>query len=91
MLSGRIIGYKSKFQSVIAHSSTEAEFVAACNTANMILFFRSLLEDIGIKQVAAIVLFEDNNGALMMANAQQTTAYKTHWSRRQTFCSIGLG
>jgi hypothetical protein len=37
VLSGGAIGYKSKLQSIIAHSSTEAEFVAACDTAKMIL------------------------------------------------------
>jgi KUP system potassium uptake protein len=39
MYSGGAIGYKSKFQTVIAHSSTEAEFMAACDTAKLILFF----------------------------------------------------
>lgn len=33
MYAGGSIGFKSKFQTVIAHSSTEAEFVAACDTA----------------------------------------------------------
>jgi len=32
------IRYKSKFQTVIAHSSTEAKFVAACDTAKLIFF-----------------------------------------------------
>jgi hypothetical protein len=39
----------------------------------MILFYRSVLEDIGLPQQHATILFEDNNGALMMANAQQPT------------------
>ncbi len=60
------------------HSSTEAEFVAACDMAKMILFFRSLLEDIGMEQGTATVLFEDNYGALMMANAQQPTKRTRH-------------
>lgn len=38
LMSGGAIGYKSKFQMVIAHSSTEAEFVATCDTGKMILF-----------------------------------------------------
>jgi hypothetical protein len=78
MLSGGAIGYKSKFQTVIAHSSTEAEFVAPCDTAKMILFFCSLLQDIGLEQEEATVLFEDNNGALLMANAQQPTKRTRH-------------
>ncbi len=60
MYGGGAIGYKSKFQSIIAQSSTEAEFVVACDTAKMNLFFRSLLQDIGIEQHDATILFEDN-------------------------------
>jgi hypothetical protein len=78
MLSGGAIGYKSKFQSIIAHSSTEAEFVAACDAAKIMLFFRSLLQDIGLEQLDATILFEDSNGALMMANAQQPTTQARH-------------
>jgi len=78
MMSGGAIGYKSKFQMVIAHSSTEAEFVAICNMGKMILFFRAFLEDIGVEQEYAMVLFEDNNGALLMANSQQPTKRTRH-------------
>jgi hypothetical protein len=73
MYAGGAIGYKSKFQTVIAHSSMEAEFVAACDTAKLILFYRSLMKDIGLEQEEATALLEDNNGALLMANAQQPT------------------
>jgi len=78
MYAGGAVGYKSKFQTIIAHSSKEAEFVAACNTAKMILFFRSILQDVGIEQREATILFEDNHGALMMANAQQPTRRTRH-------------
>jgi hypothetical protein len=78
MYAGGAVGYKSKFQTVIAHSSTEAEFVAACETGKMILFYRSLMEDLGLEQSDATVLFEDNNGALLMANAQQPTKRTRH-------------
>jgi hypothetical protein len=83
MYAGGVIGYKSKFQTVIAHSSTEAEFVAACDTAKMILYYRSLLANIGIEQEEATILFEDNNGALMMANAQQPTKRTRHIDIKQ--------
>lgn len=54
------------------------EFVAACDAAKMISFFRSLLQDIDMQQHAATVLFENNHGALMMANAQQPTQRNRH-------------
>jgi hypothetical protein len=78
MLAGGAIAYKAKMQDVIALSSTEAEFVAACDAAKMILFFRSILEDLGIPQEEVTVLYEDNNGALMMANAQQPMRRTRH-------------
>jgi hypothetical protein len=73
LYAGGTVGYRCKYQDVIAHSSTEAEFTAACDAGKMILFFRSILEDLGLEQQNATVLYEDNNGALLMANAQQPT------------------
>lgn len=78
MYAGSAVGYKCKYQDVIAHSSTEAEFTAACDAGKMILFFRSILAELGIEQQNASVLYEDNNGALMMANAQQPTRRTRH-------------
>jgi hypothetical protein len=71
--AGGAIEYKTKYQDTIVLSSTEAEFSAACDAAKMILFFRSLLDNLGIEQQHCTVLSEDNNGALMMANAQHPT------------------
>jgi hypothetical protein len=78
MYAGGVVSYKTKFQPVIAHSMTEAEFVAVCDAAKMILFYRSLMDDMNIPQDHATVLFEDNNGALMIANAQQPTRRTRH-------------
>ena len=62
MFAGGVIGYKSKFQTIIVHLSTIAEFVTACDTAIIILFFRLLLQDAGIEQQDATILLEDNAG-----------------------------
>jgi len=78
LFAGGAVGYRCRYQDVIAHSSTEAEFTAACDAGKMILFFRSLLDDLGVEQQHATILYEDNNGALMMANAQQPTRRTRH-------------
>jgi hypothetical protein len=78
MYAGGVVGYRCKYQDTIAHSSTEAEFTAACDAGKMILYFRSLLADLGVEQKQATVLFEDNNGALLMAIAQQPTRRTRH-------------
>jgi len=78
MYAGGIIGYRTKFQDTIAHSSTEGEFTAACEAGKMILYYRSILEDLDIPQHHATILYEDNHEALLMANAQQPTKRTPH-------------
>ena len=77
-LAGGTIFYKTAFQPTVALSSTEAEFIAACEAAKVILYIRSILDDINIKQESATTLFEDNQGALLMANSGQPTKRTRH-------------
>jgi hypothetical protein len=44
----------------------------------MILFFCSILEDLQIPKHHATIMYEDNRGALFMANAQQTSQRTRH-------------
>ena len=67
-LAGGAVYYKTKFQTTIALSSTEAEFNAACDAGKAILYIRTILEEIGMEQKEASVLHIDNNGVLNMAN-----------------------
>ena len=77
-IAGGTIFYKSKFQDTVALSSTEAEFTAAAEAGKYILYVRSILEQLGIPQNEATTLYEDNQGALLMANAQQPTKRTRH-------------
>ena len=77
-LAGGAIHYKTKLQNIVSHSSTEAEFIAACDAAKMAIYLRTILEDIGLPQEEATMLYEDNTGALMMANARQPTRRTRH-------------
>ena len=42
-LAGGAVLYKTAYQQSLAHSSTELEFVAACDAGKYILYLRSLL------------------------------------------------
>uniref|UniRef100_A0A7S2W8N9 Reverse transcriptase Ty1/copia-type domain-containing protein n=1 Tax=Eucampia antarctica TaxID=49252 RepID=A0A7S2W8N9_9STRA len=44
----------------------------------MALYLRSLLDELNIKQTAATKLYEDNSGAISMANAQRPTRRTRH-------------
>ena len=81
-LAGGTILYKTRYQDVVALSTSEAEFIAAAEAGKQILYLRSILHDIGIPQHEATTLYEDNMGALLMANAQKPTKRTKHMDTR---------
>ena len=81
-LAGGTISYKTKFQDIIALSSTEAEFIAACDAGKNCLYIRSILEDLGIPQEEATLIYEDNKAAIAMANAGRPTKRTKHIDTR---------
>ena len=78
LIAGGAVLYKTKFQSTVALSSTEAEFTSACDAGRCTLFIRSLLNHIQIPQDKATIIHEDNNGAILMANAGKPTRRARH-------------
>jgi hypothetical protein len=77
-IAGGTILYKTKFQPTIAQSSTEAEFMAAAEAGRYVLYLRTILQEIGLEQHHATIMFEDNQGALLMAQAGQPTRRTRH-------------
>ena len=49
-------------------STTEAEFMAACDIGCMSLFMRSILWDLDIPQEAATIAYEVNNGCMAICS-----------------------
>ncbi|KAL7528065.1 hypothetical protein ACHAWF_009840 [Thalassiosira exigua] len=72
------VGYKSRFQATVANSSTEAEFMAACDLGRMMLYIRSVLWDLDVPQEAATLLYEDNDACTALGNAQKPTTRTRH-------------
>ena len=62
---------------MVALSTTEAEFMAACNVGRMSLFVRSILWDLDVPQEATIA-YEDNDCCTAMGNAQKPTTRTRH-------------
>ena len=81
-LAGGAIHYKTKYQDIVATSTSEAEFIAAAEAGKQILYIRSILDTINVPQEAATTLYEDNQGALLMANAQKPTKRTKHMDTR---------
>ena len=76
--AGAAIAYKSKLQTVIATSSTEAEFVAAVHAAKVARYLRSVLKDLGFAQENPTILYEDNQAAIAMINQRKPTTRSRH-------------
>jgi hypothetical protein len=52
--------------------------MGACNSGKMILFIQSILWDLGVPQLAASILYEDNDACIAMANAQKPMTRTRH-------------
>ncbi|GJY11344.1 retrovirus-related pol polyprotein from transposon TNT 1-94 [Tanacetum coccineum] len=65
-LSGGTVSWVSKLQSVVAMSTTEAEYVAAAQASKEAVWLKMLLEELGYKQ-EKITLFCDNQSAMYLA------------------------
>jgi hypothetical protein len=77
-LAGGTILYKMKYQDTVSLSTMEAEFTAVCDAGKVILYVRSILDEIQVPQEDTTSLFIDNNGAMMMGNVQQPTRQTRH-------------
>lgn len=67
-----------RFQPTISQSSTEAEFIAAVEAGKFSFYLRSMLQDLGISQADATLLYDDNTAVITMANASCPTHRNCH-------------
>ena len=78
MLAGGAIAYKSKLQTSVATSSTEAELYAAVTAAKMAMYLRSVLNELGFAQTEPTMLHEDNQAVINIVNHSQPTSRTRH-------------
>lgn len=67
LLAGGIISWKSKLQSIIAQSTTEAEYIAINTIIKEAVYIKALLEELGYYYQNKFPIYTDNNGALLLA------------------------
>jgi len=68
LLDTFLISWPSKKQSVVARSSTEAEYRALANTTSELLWLRWLLQDMGVSFPSATPVYCDNRNAIQIAH-----------------------
>ena len=70
LASGGAITWKSKKQTTIALSSTEAEYVALSEATHEACWLRNLYQELGYPQEHPIIIKGDNDGSIAMAKNQ---------------------
>ena len=68
MLNGGAVSWTSKQQEVVALSTTEAEYVAVSRAGQSAVHFRQLMHDVHQRQCGPTTVYEDNEGAVKLAN-----------------------
>ncbi len=84
-LAGAAISWCSKKQTIVALSSTEAEYIAASSASQEALYIRQLLKDLKYEQTDPTPLFIDNQGAITLSNNQMTNKRTKHIDVRYHF------
>jgi ribosomal protein S24E len=67
LLGGGAISWKSQKQPIVAKSTMEAEYVAASNAADELVWIRNMLKELGYAQEGPTKLYEDNNACIHLA------------------------
>jgi hypothetical protein len=68
LLGTSVISWRSKKQTVVARSSTEAEYCALADTTSELLWLRLLLQDMGVSLSSATHVYYDNRSAIQIVH-----------------------
>jgi hypothetical protein len=88
-LAGAAVGWVSQKQDTVAHSSSEAEYVALSECGRETVWWRRVMAQVGLSQLGPTLQWVDNTVAERMANGEGGTKrrkhinVKYHWIREQ--------
>jgi Reverse transcriptase (RNA-dependent DNA polymerase) len=74
--------HRSKKQTTVARSSTEAEYAAVDSAVLDIEFFRQLLAELGYAQDSPTTLYQDNMSTITVLQSENYTARTKHYAMR---------
>jgi hypothetical protein len=84
-LCGGPVSWRSKVQQTVALSSTEAEYMALTSSAQEAMSLRMLCKDFHVDVDDAVLLYEDNQGAIAMSINPVMHSTAKHISIKQHF------
>jgi len=77
-----LVDWASKLQGAPAHSTAEAELMAADELARNIVWLRTLFKEIGIEQTEPTVMYEDNEACIKISEGGGSFQAKKHFELR---------
>ena len=84
VMNGSPVAWKAFKQSLLATSTSEAEYIAISTVAKKVRWARTFLLELGFEQQKPTVVWEDNTGAIVTANSIITEASK-HMELKQHY------
>jgi transposase InsO family protein len=91
MMEGAPVSWGAKKQSIVAQSSTEAEYVALTYALKELLWGRMFFSEVGFKIDGPTILYCDNQGAIELAQNASFHARSKHINIRYHFIRDGVG
>lgn len=85
MMNGGAVSWRSKLQSIVALSSTEAEYVGATPAVQEILWLRDLLHELKVIDDSPSILNMDNRGAVYLTRGAGDSNKTKHIDIRYHF------
>lgn len=89
VVAGGCVSWRARKQATVATSSTEAEYRAAYEATQEVIWLRQLLRDLGYPQNSSTTLYCDNQGALALSenplyqSRSKNFEFMTHWIERK--------
>ena len=77
-MGGSSTTWISKRQSIVALSTTEAEYISLSQATQEATWLRRLLNDVGFEQTTPTILYEDNQGAIELSKNQRLNSRTKH-------------
>ena len=83
--AGGAIAWRTKRQSSVALSSTEAEYIVAALTAKEGLWIKTIIEELDIFELKEMTVFCDNQSTIKLATNPKITNQNKHIRARHHF------
>ncbi|KAJ3476999.1 hypothetical protein NLI96_g10770 [Meripilus lineatus] len=84
-VAGGHVSWSSKKQPTVAHSTVEAEYMAASHATREAIWLRTLLQELGYPQVNASIIHADNQGSIALSRNPVAHSRAKHIDIRHHF------